>query len=63
MKRSEMIELMWNFIKEVECDYDYYMEESDVEELLTKMELSGMLPPIIQINGGEYVPYWGAEEK
>jgi hypothetical protein len=45
MKRSAMLEFMWNFIQNIENDYDKYMEESDVDDLLKAMEEIGMSPP------------------
>lgn len=45
MKRSEMVKLMWDFIQEVESDYDYYMTKDDVDTLLNRMEKAGMQPP------------------
>lgn len=38
MKRSEMLEIMWNFIGKVECDYDYYMDKEDTDKLLKCIE-------------------------
>jgi hypothetical protein len=45
MKRSEMVNLIWQYIQEVERDYDRYMEEENASELLLKIEQAGMLPP------------------
>lgn len=45
MKRSEMVNLMWLFIQEIEDDYDRYMDEETTEKLLTFIEKIGMLPP------------------
>lgn len=45
MKRSKMIDLMWSYIQKVEYDYDYYMDEENVKELLDLIEKAGMLPP------------------
>ncbi len=44
MKRSEMIELMWNFIQQVQCGNVYYMDKTDTSKLLNKMEQAGMYP-------------------
>ena len=45
MKRSEMVDLMWSFIQDVEYQYDIYMKKEDTKELLSEMEKAGMLPP------------------
>jgi hypothetical protein len=45
MKRSEMVQLIWNYIQSVECDYDCYMDEDSCNTLLRKIELAGMRPP------------------
>ena len=45
MTRKEMIKVIWNYIEEVECDYDCYMNPENADTLLSKIEAAGMLPP------------------
>jgi len=45
VKRSEMLELMWEYIQDVEHNYDLYMSKETTERLLELMENAGMLPP------------------
>lgn len=45
MKRSEMVSFMWEFIQNVENDYDRYMTKDYTEELLAIMEEKGIFPP------------------
>lgn len=48
MKRSEMVQLIWDYVQSVECDYDCYMDQDNCDELLRKMELAGIRPPKIK---------------
>ena len=45
MKRSKMVDIMWEFIENIEDDYDRYMSRSSTEALLDKMIEVGMIPP------------------
>lgn len=40
-----MVQLMFDFIKSIESDYDLYMTKDDTSELLLIMEKAGILPP------------------
>lgn len=44
MKRSEMVELMYEFVLSLH-EYDTYISEYNASDLLQKMEDAGMLPP------------------
>lgn len=47
MKRSEMVKIMWEFIENIECDYDRYMTEEETDALLAKIEEAGMRAPLL----------------
>jgi hypothetical protein len=47
MKRSEMVNIMWEYIKEINNDWSY-MEKKDTNLLLTLMQSHGMSPPKVK---------------
>jgi hypothetical protein len=72
MKRSEMAEIMWIFVSDIESDYDCYLEKEHMSRLLSLMEAAGMSPPpyikSIPNNGevgldGEVVEAWEPEDE
>lgn len=55
-----MVQIIWDFVQSVECDYDVYMEERDCKELLDKIVAAGMTPPTYRngnvLIGGRWEP-------
>lgn len=45
MKRSEMVNVIREFVATVEYDYDCYMTPKDCDELLAVIQKAGMIPP------------------
>ena len=46
MTRSAMIEIMWDYVSNIESDYDIYLKYTDITGLLSKLEEAGMSPPV-----------------
>lgn len=63
MKRSEMIDIMWKFIQNIECDYDVYMKKTDTEDLLDIIEKAGMKPPMYEPFSGKILFQWEPEDE
>lgn len=49
MKRSEVVDLMWKYVQQVENNYDRYMTKNNVDDLLRLVELAGMKPPPVRL--------------
>lgn len=71
MKRSEMVQLIWDYVQYVESDYDIYMEKQDCDRLLAGLEKAGMLPPLVKNDdyddvrksGRHYINVWDLEDE
>ena len=69
MKRSEIIETIWEYIQEIETDYDIYMRKENCDGLLTRLENKGMKPPSyvkkFTEDGTEYIVFnkWEPEDE
>lgn len=65
MKRSEMINAMWEYIQTVDNDYyEKYIDKDNIEFLLELIEQLGMKPPLIKAKGffgDEYRHEWEKE--
>lgn len=50
MKRSEMVNLIRDFVTDLEADYDLFFTRDEAEGLLAQMEQYGVLPPLTTLS-------------